>query len=46
MGPLLGLRGKVLSYEPESVTIFQTYTVSFEISKRYIVINSHVVIWR
>ena len=36
---------KVLSYEPASVPIFQTYTVLFEISKRYVVINIPVVIW-
>ena len=36
--------GKVLSYEPASVPIFQAYTVLFEISKRYIVNNMPVVI--
>ena len=37
--------GKVLSYELESVPIFQTNTVLFEISKRFIVNNNSVVIW-
>ena len=37
--------GKVLSYELASVPIFQTYTVLFEISKRFIVNNNYVVIW-
>ena len=36
---------KVLSYEPASVPIFQTYTVLFEISNMYVVINIPVVIW-
>ena len=37
--------GKVLSYELASVPIFQTYTVLFEISKKFIVNNNSVVIW-
>ena len=37
--------GKVLPYELASVPIFQTYTVLFEISKRFIVNNNSVVIW-
>ena len=36
--------GQVLSYEPASVPIFQTYTVLFEISKRYIVNDIQLVI--
>ena len=36
---------KVLPYELASVPIFQTYTVLFEISKRFIVNNIPVLIW-
>ena len=36
--------GKVLSYEPASVPIFQAYTVLFKISKRYIVNDIQLVI--
>ena len=37
--------GKVLPYELASVPISQTFTVLFEISKRFIVNNNSVVIW-
>ena len=44
--PWVGYFGIVLvPYELASVPIFQTYTVLFEISKRFIVNNNSVVIW-